>query len=148
MKRLAWFVLALAALTVLSRLPHPATDVGELEPVRVVWIGEAGIRTDTGATGRGADLTTAVEELHDSASGVIFLETAEYVILEPGYRVGPELYEIFRPSCKVCVGSGADLVAAAAYLSVHPPDMTLSRLRAGEWGLQTLTITEEGGSLE
>lgn len=151
MKRSVWFVAALTAIALLAKLPHPATDVGKLEPVQVVWIGnaEAGVavRTDTGAVGVGGDLASAAQALRDGASGVVFLETAELLIIEEESLIVPELYEILRPSCRVCIGSGLDLTAAAAYLTVHPPNTTLAKIRAGDYALEELTMTEEGGSL-
>lgn len=137
MKSWLWFVGLLAAVCWLSRLPHPAVDVGQLEPVELAAVdwraGEYHIQTDTGAEGSGATLTEAARDLLARASGTVFLETAEFVLLAPGTPVTEEFCAVLRPACRVCVADpGTDPAEAAAYLRAHPPKWTLNDLRAGE----------------
>lgn len=154
MRRWLYALLALAAVGTLSRLPHPAVDVGKLEPVAVVLIraeeGQIILETDTGAIGAGEDLPAAVAELKDGASGEIFLDTADHVLLLGNVsEVIPAIWQEFRPACTVCrVAGEADLEAAAEYLAIHRPEVTLAKLRAGERHLETLRLEEGRGSLE
>lgn len=145
MKQWLWFPVLLAAACLLSRLPHPAVDVGELEPVGIVLVafsdGAYHLRTDTGAHGTGASVTEAAESMTKAAPERVFLETAEYVLLTPDVPVAEELYRIFRPACRVCLTDGnVDLQQALDYLKAHPPETTLTHLRAGGGELQWLHL--------
>lgn len=143
MKAWLWFGAFLGAVCVLSRLPHPAVDVGELEPVQVVAVvwseGAYHLSADTGASGRGATLAQAAENLSEGATGKVFLETAEFVLLAPGVPVTEEFCAVLRPSCRVSLApAGTDPEAAGEYLRVHPPGTTLNDLRAGKRTLEWL----------
>lgn len=135
MKKWLYLIAALAAVGVLSRLPHPARDIAKLEPVQTVYFYMEGqtlhIETDTGASGVGGTLAEAAENMKANTAAEIFLETAEYLILSPEVPVTEEFFTILHPSCHVCFSeTRPDLTAAAAYLSVHTPDTTLTHLRA------------------
>lgn len=153
MKRWLYVLVALAAVGALSRLPHPAMDVGKLEPVAVVRVeiesGRYRVETDTGASGVGADLAEAVTALKESASGEVFLDTADFLLIDG--NVGEsllQLIEVFRPGCAVCrINGETDLDVAAKYLTIHRPEVTLAHLRAGQRNLQTLELSEGGGTL-
>lgn len=144
MKKAAGILLALVAIWGISRLPHPAVDVGKLEPVELVLLErtEQGIRieTESGAKGEGRTLAEAAENLQAGASREIFLETADKLLLRgdlTGYW--QEIWELFRPDCRVCrVEQELDLMEAAEYLSVHEPEQTLGKLRSGMGIVQTL----------
>ena len=132
-----WFfcLLALVLLGLLSRLPHSARDVAKLDPVRVVWISEeAGkiiVETDTGDSGTGMDLSEAAAALKQNADGEIFLETAEFLILDPSVPVTEELFVLLRPDCGVFFSvEQPDMENVADYLSIHKPQRTLAHLRA------------------
>ena len=134
MKKTVLLVAALAAVGILSRLPHPARDIGKLKPVRVVYLYIEGerlhIETDTGDSGTGVDLRRATENLRQNADGEIFLETAEFLLLSPDVPVTAELDDYFRPTCKVAyVESPPDLAAVDQFLAAHPPNATLRELR-------------------
>ena len=125
----------LAAVAVFSRLPHPARDIADLKPVRAVYIHMEGrtlhIETDTGDFGAGADLTEAHEALLTEADGEIFLDTAEFLLLDPKVPITEAFDSLLRPDCRVTfTNAPPDLEKAAAYLSQHLPKLTLARLRA------------------
>ena len=132
-----WLALdaALAAVAVLSRLPHPATDIAGLKPVRAVYLcqdqGNLTIETDTGDTGTGGDLAEAYRDMRSKADGEIFLDTAEFLILDPAVQVTEAFYGIFRPACGVVrTESKPDMEAVCGYLSTHGCETTLAYLRA------------------
>lgn len=135
MKKWLYLIGALAAVGILSRLPHPARDIAKLEPVRAVYVYMDGeklhIETDTGDSGSGTNLTEATAHLRSKADGEIFLDTAEFLILDPSVPVGEDFYTLLRPSSKVAFAAYApDLPAAADHLAIHTPKTTLARLRA------------------
>lgn len=128
-------IAVLAAVAVFSRLPHPARDIADLKPVRAVYIHMEGrtlhIETDTGDSGAGADLTEASADLRAKADGEIFLDTAEFLLLDPEVPIAEELCTLLRSDCRVTfTDAPPDLEKSAAYLSQHPPKLTLARLRA------------------
>ena len=131
-----WLLLTalLMAVAVLSRRPHPARDVAKLEPVQTVYVylkgGNLCIETDTGAKGTGKTLTEAANHMKASASGEIFLDTAEFLLLDPAIPITEEFHTLLRPNCKVTwIVDPPDLQAASAYLSIHTSSCTLSELR-------------------
>ncbi|MBP3659876.1 MAG: hypothetical protein J6I89_00645 [Oscillospiraceae bacterium] len=135
MKKWLYPLAVLAAIALLSRLPHPSRDISRLEPVQAVYLymeaGELHIETDTGDHGSGHDLTEATDDMKESSDGEIFLETAEFLILDPQVPITPDFYELLHPDCRVFFTSEKpDLPAAAKYLSLHTPKTTLAHLRA------------------
>ena len=133
-----WLVFAAVLITaaILSRRPHPARDVAMLEPVQAVYIfqkdGTLSIETDTGASGSGKTLTEAAAEMKASASGEIFLDTAEFLLLDPTVPITEEFHTLLRPTCTVTYTTETpDLQAVSEFLSVHTPKRTLLELRIG-----------------
>lgn len=133
MKKWLYVIVALAAIGLLSRLPHPSRDISKLEPVQAVYVymeaGELHIETDTGDHGSGKTLAEATDDMKAASDGEIFLETAEFLILAPGVPIASDFYDLLRPDCKVCTTfEPPDLPAAAQYLSLHTPKTTLAHL--------------------
>lgn len=137
MKKWLYAAGALAAVAVLSRLPHPAADISRLEPVRLIHIYKEAdalhIETDTGDRGSGKTLPEAAADLQGRADGEIFLETAEFLLLDPDVPITADFCRLLRPGCGVVYTDQAvDLSAAAEYLEVHPPGITLRDLRGAD----------------
>ena len=135
MKKWLYPAALLAAIGILSRLPHPAKDITALKPVRAVALYLDGerlqIETDTGDSGSGAALADAYSDMKSKADGEIFLDTAEFLILPPDVPITAEFYEIFRPACKLVFSdTPPDLETISDYLAIHTPEMTLARIRA------------------
>lgn len=153
MKRILGAALAVAAVWLMPRLSHPAVDIGKLEPVEaVLLIGtKNGIRleTDTGASGEGKTLEEAVEALREGASGEVFLETADKLLISGDVSsYWPEIYGLFRPNSQVCfANANIDLTEAAAYLEMHPAKQTLAQIRGGLENWSVLTMQEGRGRL-
>ena len=93
MKKGLYLAALLAAVGILSRLPHPARDIADLKPVRAVYLYIDGrgisIETDTGDSGSGRDLGEAADDLRAKADGEIFLDTAQFLLLDPRVPVDP-----------------------------------------------------------
>ena len=134
MKKWLVFAAAVTAVAILSRRPHPARDVARLEPVQAVYIyqknGTLCFETDTGAAGSGKTLTEAAADLKASASGEIFLDTAEFLLIDPEVTITTAFHTLLRPTCGVTFTHATpDLQAAADYLTIHQPFVTLLELR-------------------
>lgn len=147
MKRWAILSIALAALILLPK-SNAGTDVAELEPVGTLRAGtdqgRLTLETDTGQYGEGGDLAEAVADMNETASGKVFLETASYLLVTPSaVRWLPELAEVLRPNCRVCLDiSGEELQTAAEYLVIHRPELTLRLYRQGRGRPQLLYLRE------
>ena len=76
MKKIIVYLLLLAAVLL---LPVQGTDVGKLLPVEVLQIykeeDSVVLTTDVGASGVGATVDAAIENLKATAAGIIFLDT-------------------------------------------------------------------------
>ena len=131
-----WLLLpGLLAAGLLLRLPHPARDIAGLEPVRAVYLymeqGRTTIETDTGTNGTGEDLESAYAALRNNADREIFLDTAQFLILDPHVPITDDFYELLRPSTRVAYSNEKpNLETVSDYLTIHPPDLTLAKLRA------------------
>lgn len=134
MKKGLYLAAAIAGFGILARLPHPARDISKLEPVRLVYIyeeaGKVCMETDTGDHGSGETLTEAEADMRARADGEIFLETAEFLLLDPDVSIRADLFALLRPACKVFyTRERPDLAASARFLAAHPPENTLRELR-------------------
>lgn len=115
-------------------VPLERKDVGELLPVELVYLyrdeDQIVIETDTKDLGRGMTVSQAFKDLEDTTTGVIFLDTADYLLVsETALDLTEELSEYLKPSVRVCLaGGGIDTAEAAAYLSVHHPQWRLKDL--------------------
>ena len=145
MRRLLYIIVLLSLLAV----PAERMDVSKLMPVELVAVdyqmGLIEISTDTGNKGVGKTVAEAYQNLRESASGTVFLDTANYLLL-CGKSGGllKELKKDLRPGVRFCMAqSGLDLQEAALYLSEHPPK---HRLKDSQYGVnpQTLVQTNTG----
>ena len=131
MKRLILYVLILA---VVLLFPAERADVAKLRPVEVLAVYKAGntvvLATDTEDIGRGPDVRTALENMRQTSPAVIYLDTAEYLLIgENAKNEVQALRGILKASTKLCATTAeVDLKEAAKYLPVHGE---LPRLR--EW---------------
>lgn len=145
MKR--WIVY-IAVVILFATTPFRGTDIAKLAPVEVVWLTEKGgqvyLETDTGDTGRGANVREALEDMKAAAPGSIFLETADYLIVEQGREVLLEqTYDVLRPSCMVCTAEKMpDMEAVAAFLAAHEPQTTLRQWQVESQRLSVLKEQE------
>lgn len=142
-----------ALLLILTGRGNAGADISRMEPVGLVHIssngGQITVQTDTGASGSGVTLTAAVEDLHESSPAVVFLDTAEFLLVDGQQALNREVYELFRPACRVCAVQGeADLQQAYDYLRIHSPRLRLLDIRAGAADLQSLRITDGSGYLD
>lgn len=149
MKKWLHWVLLLAVIPILSFGGLGGEDVGKLRPVQVVEIRKRNngvqLQTDTQDLGVGADVIQAVKYMKDISPARVFLDTADYLLIEPGAEIWlSQLQEYLRPSCCLCYITGeVDLYEAGQYLQLHAPKLTLTHYEAGKRNLPEL-ISKEG----
>ena len=147
MKRTALYAaLLLAALLV----PMERCDVGKLKPVEVVHLymerDAVILETDTGDMGIGRSVAEAYENLKRTTAGIIFLDTADYLLVEESAKNEvAAMGQWVKPSVRVCFAQrGIDLTAAASYLSTHKP---ATKLRGFDSDLGAEKLIIRGGKI-
>ncbi|MBQ7769480.1 MAG: hypothetical protein IJ403_11460 [Oscillospiraceae bacterium] len=118
-------VLYAALLIPLFFVPLNRVNVADLLPIEAVAVymdgGQVVLETDTEHKGFGENAEKAFVSLKQNTPAVVYLETAEYLLVAPD---AVEQVEILRPhlkpSVKVCVWNAAGKVKdAAKYLEIH-----------------------------
>ena len=152
MRRWRWIVFVLAAIAMV-RVEHTGVSINQLEPVEAIMVrmeeGRICVETDTGARGIGTDLTKAVENLYVSSSSKIFLETAQYLLLDTKTdALAEKMNGIVRPNTRVCRFRGEeDLSQVVLYLRNHPPKRRLRDVVLQNNEIQTLYYQKGRGQL-
>lgn len=129
------FMIYMALLAALLLLPEHGTDIGRLRPVGLVQLYKENenlfIVTDTGDSGVGITIDAAFENLEDTTSGVIFLDTADYLLVSrTAIQEVQGLQQYLKPSIYVCIADKKiDPKQAAEYLAVHKPTFRLKNQR-------------------
>lgn len=129
---------AAAMLLFLASGKLPGTDVGRLEPVEAVQVcrenGQIILKTDTGQWGRGTTTKEALEDLKETASREVFLETAVWLLLDPDLQGElPELTTLLRPNCRLCLYEGGEkLGTVARYLDQQKLHFFLKQWEEGK----------------
>lgn len=145
MKRIVIYIALLGASLL---LPLKGEDVGKLLPVELVQLYKDGntviIATDTGDFGRGETVEAALENLKTTTAGLIFLDTADYLLIsEDGMSEAAELKGYLKPTVRICrTEEKIDLLEAAEYLSIHKPTTRIKAYKGGE--LPEKLVKEDG----
>ena len=144
MKRILLYVAALALLV----LGGQGTDIGRLRPVELVQVMEQNglliLETDTGDRGWGLTVDQAVGKLKETTPGLIYLDTADYLLLEEGMeKYLPQLRKHLKKGTEMAYApKGIDLIEVVEYLSVHKPSRTI-----GKWEKPAERLFMEGGKI-
>lgn len=126
-------LLYIVILSLLLFAPVQRLDVAKLKPVQTVALsvvdGTVVIETDTKNAGQGEDLPAAIDDLEENTPGVIYLDTAQYLLLtEAAQDYARELQAYLRSSVKVSLWDGKGSVEnAAKFLNVRSKLPTLQR---------------------
>ena len=141
MKRI---IIYIGILAMLFAAPLESADVGKLLPVQVVQLrkenGWVVLETDTENVGMGGTAKQALQNLKDTASGIIYLDTAEYLLLSKDAEDAlTQLRTALKPKTGVCYAEeGVDLKEAGKFLSAHAE---LPRLKEWKEGQELPIIT-------
>ena len=118
-------VLYAALLIPLLFVPLNRVNIADLLPVEAVAVyadaEQIVLETDTGHKGSGETVETALAALKGNTPGVIYLDTAAYLLVDPdAVELVDSLRPYLKPSVKVCVCEAAGKVKyAVEYLQVH-----------------------------
>ena len=121
-------------------------DVGSLQPVEIIAIynkeNYVWVETDTNDWGRGASLEEALADLRETAPAVIYLDTAEYLLVEQGQQQYIETIKSYlKGSVRVCyTQEDMDLKDAVSYLRAHGD---FPSIRHWETGMKLPVLTSE-----
>jgi len=118
-------ILYAAILIALFFAPVKQVDVGKLLPIRAVAVytyeERVILETDSGNIGSGATAEMALTDLKKNTPAVVFLDTAEYLLVAPkAEQYGEEILGSFKPAVKVHICNAQGRVdQVAKYLDVH-----------------------------
>ena len=122
MKRILLYIVLLGLALL---VPVERADVGKLRPVETIAVYQEGdlivLRTDTGDTGIGTTAMQALQNMKDTACGIIYLDTARYLLVEEGTEHAAEaLQPVLKGKVRMCLASREiELLLATQYLNVH-----------------------------
>lgn len=147
MKRILVWALLAAALC----FPDRGMDIGKLLPVELVAVrreeGVFRVETDTGQFGLGNTLEEAMADLKNAAPGVVFFDTADYLLLTRETLTAEGLSSFFRPGVWVLLAEDpVDPEEAAEYLRSRKVGVQLKKL--GEIGQMLPELSEKNSRLE
>lgn len=118
-------LLYIVILALLLFAPVEKLDVAKLEPVQTVAISvqdnNVVLQTDTENSGRGANVAQAIEDLEKTTPGVIYLDTAQYLLVtEDALSYAEILRSKLNPAVRVSLWDGeGSVVTAAKYLAIR-----------------------------
>ena len=126
-------LLYIVIVVLLFTAPVQRLDVAKLEPVQTVAVsvenGEVVLQTDTQQKGRAETLQAAINDLEENTPGVIYLDTAQYLLYtQEAAAYAEALATYLHPAVKVSRWDGKGSVEdAAKYLSVRSDLPTVDR---------------------
>lgn len=122
-------------LTLLFGLPFRTVDTQRLLPLLTIQVaredGAVRLRSEAGE-GVGADWDAAVADLRAQASGEVFFDTAEHIVVCDRDLL-PQLLRsgVLRPAAQVYFADAfRDVEGLEAYLSAHPSGVTVAQLQS------------------
>lgn len=126
-------ILVWALLAAVLCFPDRGTDIGKLLPVELVAVrreeGVFRVETDTGQFGLGNTLEEAMADLRNAAPGVVFFDTADYLLLTRETLTAEGLSSFFRPGVRVLLAEDpVDPEEAAEYLRSRKVGVQLKKL--------------------
>lgn len=145
MKRILLWAAALGAVVFFARVEPSGQNISTLQPVQVLIVsvnGEIRLQTDTGDEGFGNSVASALAQVRANASGEVFLDTADYLLISD-VAILEEIRPYLRPSCRICLFEGEpDMEKLGDYLKHHDPGVSLKDCTAEQVELPILRIHE------
>ena len=104
--------------------PVKRVDIAKLEPVEAVAItvrdGFVHLLTDTESAGQGATVKEAVQSLKENATGIIYLDTARFLLIgEQAQNVADQLWQYLHANVRSAPYSGSDIIEEVKRLDAH-----------------------------
>ena len=146
MKRAVAYLIILAALLA---VPVKPLELDKLIPVQVISVTKEGqvyrIETDTENAGTGPTVEHALQNLKNTAKGIIYLDTAQYLLFtEPAQEAVETLRPELRSTVRLCLmETPVDLKDAAKFLDVQGK---LPKLKHWKVGMEIPRIRPNGDS--
>lgn len=117
-------ILYIVILAIAFFVPVNRLDIAKLQPVEAVAIykenGFIVLKTDEESVGKGTSAKEALEELKQSTPAVVYLDTADYLLIGKGAKEAAEEIKAFlKKSVKIGTYQGGDVKEEARYLDVH-----------------------------
>ena len=137
-----------AASLALVLLAGKRVDIGRLRPVEVVRLREINgillLETDTGDKGWGLTVEQALEKMKKTTAGVVYLDTADYLLIENGMEGHlPALRDYLKKKTTMAyAGKDIPLEEVAEFLRNHRPSRTI-----GGWSRPGEKLVEENGKI-
>lgn len=122
MKRILLYIVLLGLTAI---VPVERADVGKLRPIETVAVYKENdqivLQTDTEDVGIGATAMEALQNMKDTASRIIYLDTARYLLIGEGTKAAiEELRQVLKGKVDVCLTTGnIKPLDATKYLSIH-----------------------------
>lgn len=114
-----------AALILLSLLiPLKRLDIAKLEPVEAIAVavknGEVHLATDTDSEGKGKTVELALKELKANAQGIIYLDTARFLLVgENAQNEAEEMKRYMRSNVVLAPYDREDVAEETRRLDAH-----------------------------
>lgn len=106
--RIISYVVLLGALLF---VPLNRIEIADLEPIQAVWMhtenGNIVLEADTEDKGAGNTVETALEDMRNKSTGVVYLDTAQYLFVsESALGEIPAIQPYFKGSIRLCKWNG------------------------------------------
>ena len=130
MKRIIIYCILLVLATM---IPINRIDISNLEPIQAIWMYEKDgmlcIKTDTADEGGGDTVQQALEEMKKHSEGIIYLDTAEYLLVsETAENQIVKIKKYLNKNVKVARWEGeGEIKAAAKYMTSHKMGIKLNK---------------------
>lgn len=134
--RILLYIVILALLTL---APVERLDVARLEPVQTIAVSVADnqvvLETDTKNKGQAENLQAAIADLEENTPGVIYLDTAQYLLItEEATRYVKPLAQYLQSSVKVSLWDGQGSIEQASKFLEKRNDLpTLKHWEQASW---------------
>lgn len=105
--------------------PVEKVDVAKLRPIEIIYVSREDqtvlLQTDTDDLGMGDDALSALENMKQTSPAVIYLDTAQYLLIGPGgEEAALQLKGVLKDNVQLCkTEEQVNLQQAARYLPVH-----------------------------
>ncbi len=123
--RVIRIVLCIVLLGALLFVPLNRIEIADLEPIQAVWMytenGNIVLETDTEDKGIGITVETALDDMKNKSSGIVYLDTAQYLLVsEPVVGEVSAIQPYIKQSVRLCKWGGQGSVKEAVkYADSH-----------------------------